>query len=159
MTNGQFALESQGRIGALFTVGIAANWTCRTPVTAYIPAQVTDNLLYVAVRATGGTNSHSAPSLNALMISPDSTPPHITIETQQVTTISAGAQAQVFAIGWYMDSPVTWSVSGPGSIDQNGLYTAPAAAPSSDQTVTITATSTINPSIVATATITLKSGS
>jgi hypothetical protein len=159
LINGQMELESQGQIGAWFDLGKAVNYACRTPYTAYIPAQVTNNLLYVNVRATGGNNTHSVPWLNALSIIPDSTMAHLAIDTQQVSTITAGSTAQLYAVGWYMSNAVTWSVSGGGSIDQNGLYTAPATAPASDQIVTITATSTATPSISATATLTLKSGS
>ena len=54
------------------------------------------------------------------------------------------------------NAPVTWSISpsGLGSIDANGVYTAPDSI-SSQQTVTLTATSVADPSLSASATITL----
>lgn len=45
-------------------------WTCQTPETASMLAQVTDNTLTLAVRATGGNGQHSAPLLNGLTITP-----------------------------------------------------------------------------------------
>ncbi len=154
LINGPVDLESQGQIESHFDLGKAVNYACRTPYTAYIPAQVTNNILYAAVRATGGSGSHSVGQLNALSIIPDTTPPYLSIDTQLTTTTSAGSVIQVYAVGWYMSNAVTWSVSGGGSIDQNGVYTAPSTV-SANQTVTITATSTANPSITATATLTV----
>ena len=147
-------MEAQGQIGLHFDLGKAVNYACRTPYTAYIPAKVTDNVLNVALRTTGGTNSHTVPNLNALSIIPDTTAAFLSIDTQQTTTTKAGSVIQMYAVGWYMSSSVTWSVSGGGSIDQTGTYTAPATV-SANQTVTITITSTVNPAITATATLTV----
>lgn len=152
---GPMLLESQGQIGSHFDLGKATNFVCRTPYTQFIPAKVTDNLLYATVRTVGGSGSHTSPILNALEILPDTTAPYLTIDTQQVTTVTANAVVQLYAVGWYMPSSVTWSVSGGGTIDQTGLYSAPATAPTSNQTITITATSTLNASVVASATLTL----
>ena len=156
---GPVQLEAQGQIGLHFDFGKAVNYACRTPYIAYIPAQVTNNLLYTTMRVVGGSNSHTSPEMNGLSIIPDTTAPHISIDTQQTTTVSAGAVVQMYSVGWYMSNAVTWSVTGGGSIDQTGLYTAPATAPGSNQTITITATSTANSSVQATATLTLTSGS
>ena len=156
---GPMQLESQGQIGSHLDLGKAINYACRTPYTAYVPAQVTNNLLYATVRVVGGNASHTSPILNGLQITPDTTPAYLTIDTQQTTNVSAGAVVQLYSVGWYMSNAVTWSVSGGGSIDQTGLYTAPSTAPGSNQTITITATSTSNPSVKATATLTLNSGS
>ena len=154
LINGPFLLESQGQIGSHFDLGKAVNYACRTPYTAYVPALVTNNVVYAAVRATGGDGSHSIPSLSAISIIPDATAAHLAIDTQYVTTTKAGSVIQVYAVGWYMSGAVTWSVSGGGSIDQTGTYTAPATV-SANQTVTITATSTANSAITAAATLTV----
>jgi hypothetical protein len=154
LINGPVDLETQGQISSHFDLGKAVNYACRTPYTAYIPAKVTNNILYAAVRATGGSGSHSVPALNALSAVPDTTAPYLSIDTQLTTTTGAGSVIQVYAVGWYMSNAVTWSVSGGGSIDQNGVYTAPTTVPANG-TVTITATSTANPSITATATLTI----
>jgi hypothetical protein len=53
-----------------FDIGAATQNTCRTPASATISTQVVNNYLRIAVRALGGTNSHSAPFLNALQIVP-----------------------------------------------------------------------------------------
>lgn len=152
---GPMWLESQGQIGSRFDLGKATNFECRDPYTQFIPAKVTNNLLYATIRTVGSTNSHTTPILNALEILPDTTAPYLTIDTQQVTSVSPGGVIQLYAVGWYMSNSVTWSVSGGGTIDQTGLYTAPSTPPTSNQTVTITATSTQSSSVVATATLTL----
>lgn len=155
LVHGLLALETQGSIQLRIDPMAAVNDTCRVPYNVNIPAQVTNNLLTFAVRATGGQNAHSAPFLNAFSISPDSSTPTIAIDNQQVTTVNAGGTVQFYITSWYMSNSVTWSVSGGGTISQTGLYTAPATAPSSDTTITITATSTANSSVVATTTLTL----
>ena len=152
---GPMFLESQGQIGSHFDLGKATNFACRTPYTQFIPAKVTNNLVYATVRTVGGSGSHTTPILNALEILPDTTPPYLTIDNQQVTTVTANSVIQLYAVGWYMPNTVTWSVSGGGTIDQTGLYSAPTTAPASNQTITITATSTVNTSVSATATLTL----
>jgi hypothetical protein len=151
---GPMWLESQGQIGAHFDLGKATNFVCRDPYTEYIPAKVTNNILYATVRTVGGSGSHTTPILNGLEVLPDTTPPYLTIDTQEVSTVTAGSVIQLYAVGWYMPNSVTWSVSGGGTIDQTGLYTAPSTAPSSNQTITITATSTLNSSVSASTTIT-----
>jgi hypothetical protein len=151
---GPMWLESQGQIGAHFDLGKATNFECRDPYTEFIPAKVTNNVMYATIRTVGGSGSHTSPLLNALEILPDTTAPYLTIDTQEVTTVTAGSVIQLYAVGWYMGNSVTWSVSGGGTIDQTGLYTAPSTAPSSNQTVTVTATSTLNTSVTATTTLT-----
>lgn len=56
------------------------------------------------------------------------------------------------------DNTVTWSVSGPGSIDQNGLYTAPASV-TTHSTATVTATLDYDGTTVGTAMVTLDTAS
>lgn len=155
LIHGLLALETQGSTQLRIDPMAAVNDTCRVPYNVSIPAQVTNNLLTFAVRATGGYDAHSAPYLNAFSISPDPSTPTIAIDNQQVTNITAGGTAQFYITSWYMSNSVTWSVSGGGTISQTGLYTAPATA-STATTITITATSTVNPSITATATLNLQ---
>ena len=77
--------------------------------------------------------------------------------TPPTVTLSAG-QTQQFAAAANGGQPgVTWSISPQvGSIDPNlGLYTAPASVTAA-QKITVTATSTANPAVIGTATITLQ---
>ncbi len=149
--NGQIALHN-------YDFGLASNYAYATPVDVFIPAQVTNNMLTIAMRANlpdVATTAQPMPMLNGLEIIPDSTAPYLAIDNQQQTSVSAGNTLQLYSVGWYMNSAATWSLSGVGSINQSGLYTAPATAPIATQTVTITATSTTNPSIQATTTLTI----
>ena len=153
-------LEANGQIGAHnYDYGIPTSYLYATPTDAYIPAQVTDSSLYVAVRVNlpdSQSAYHPLPLLNGLEIVPDSSIPHVAIDTQQRTSVAAGSTLQLYSVGWYMNNSVVWSIaSGPGSIDQNGLYTAPAAAAASAQTVTIRAASRYRNSAVTTATLTI----
>ncbi len=149
--NGQIAMHN-------YDFGLANNYLYAVPVDAYIPAQVTNNTLYVALRINLPdipTSAAPLPLINGLEMIPDSTTPYLTIDTQQQTSLAAGNALQLYSVGWYMSNAVTWSISGPGTISQTGLYTAPSTAPSSAQTVTVTATSTVTPSVRATATLTI----
>jgi len=65
---GPVSLEAQGQ-GTLFDWTAAAK-NGRVGVSKTITTQVTNNLLYVAVRALGGQNAHSVTLLNGLTISP-----------------------------------------------------------------------------------------
>lgn len=151
---GPLDLEANGSIGLHFDLAKSVNSACRVPYTAYVPATVTNNLLFAAVRTTGGMNSHSAGLLNALAILPDSTSPYLSIDTNYANGMRAGTTAQMYAVGWYMSNAVNWSVTGGGSIDSNGIFTAPSNL-SSAATVTITATSTVSPSISASVPLTI----
>jgi hypothetical protein len=141
-----------------YDFGKPINYACATPVDLYVPAQVTNNTLKAAFRVIvpDGQQGTSAPEINGLEIIPDpNTAPYLAIDTQQQTTVNPGASLQLYAIGWYMSNAVTWSIDGPGSIGPSGLYTAPSIAPDSPQTVTITATSTTDPSTTASVTLTV----
>ncbi len=149
--NGQIALHN-------FDFGLPISYAYATPIDVFIPAQVTNNALTVGLRINLPDlpiQAQPSPSINGLEIIPDSTAPYLVIDTQQQTAVRAGNTLQLYSVGWYMGSAVTWSVSGPGSISQTGLYTAPATASSAAQTVTVTATSTVTPGIQATATLTI----
>ena len=149
--NGQIALHN-------YDFGLPINWAYATPSDVYIPAQVTNNNLYVALRVNlpdVAVPQIPSPTINGLVITPDSTAPYLAIDTQQQTSVAAGSTLQVYATGWYMSNAVRWSISGPGSIDQNGLYTSPAMATTTAQTVSITAASTASPGVQATTTLTI----
>lgn len=84
-----------------------------------------------------------------------------TVSTVSVTpatiTVTGGATQQFSATVSGTNNPsqsVTWSVSGGGSINASGLYTAPAAGASS-QSVTVTATSTADNTKAGTAAVTV----
>lgn len=149
--NGQIALHN-------FDFGLPISYAFAKPVDVFIPAQVTDNNLYIALRIIQPdipTASQPSPSVNGLEIMLDSTSPYLVIDSQQQTNVAAGNTLQLYSVGWYMSNAVTWSMAGPGSISQNGLYTAPSAASSSAQIVTITAKSVTNPAVQATAILTV----
>jgi YVTN family beta-propeller protein len=84
------------------------------------------------------------------------------------TVILGGTEQFSATVTGPSDTTVSWSVSGPacsgtacGTIDSNGLYTAPTTMPSSstsNNTVTITATSNADPKVEGKATINLDSG-
>ena len=149
--NGQIALHN-------YDFGLPINYAYATPQDVFVPAKVTDNNLYVALRVNQPdipTQNHPSPIIDGLQIIPDGATPYLAIDSQQKTNVAAGSSLQLYATGWYMSNAVTWSMSGPGSIDANGLYTAPASAPLSAQTATVTATSTASPNVSATITLTI----
>ncbi len=153
-----FMIDVQGQTAAHnYDFGKSINYACATPVDIYVPAQVTDNTLTAALRVVvpDTQRGSSSPLINGFEIIPDSTAPYIAIDAQQQTMVNPGGALQLYATGWYMDNTVTWSLSGPGTISSTGMYTAPAVAPASPETVTITATSTADPSITAAATLTI----
>jgi hypothetical protein len=148
-------VEAQGQTAAHnYDFGKPIGYECATPVDLYVPAQVTDNTLTAALRliVPDGQQGTSAPEVNGFEIIPDATAPFIAIDTQQQTGVGVGKTLQLYAVGWYMGNAVTWSVSGPGTMNSSGLYTAPASV-SSPQTVTVTATSTVDSNITASTTL------
>jgi hypothetical protein len=67
-SGGVYGVEANG-VMTSFNFGQTVNDVCLTPGIATVSATVTNNLLTVAVRATGGDGTHTAPFLNALEIS------------------------------------------------------------------------------------------
>jgi hypothetical protein len=68
---GPLDLQSQTSVAyANWNFGTPINYQCQTPETSFMLAQVVDNTLTVAVRATGGDGQHSTPLLNGLTITP-----------------------------------------------------------------------------------------
>jgi hypothetical protein len=158
---GPYHLITNGTIVAHnYDFGVSTNHILGMPTDIYIPAAVTNNQLSISVRGyrPDSISGYSLimPVIEGIEILPDSSTPFLTIDTQQQTSVAAGNNLQLYSIGWYMDNSVNWSiVSGDGTIDQNGLYTAPDDAPSDSETVVIQATSTSTDNIVATTTLTI----
>jgi Malectin domain len=152
---GPYNLIANGQVAAHnFDFGIPISYKEATPSDVFIPAQVTNNQLSISVRGNRPDSMAAYPPvlpvLEGIEILPDTTAPHLAIDTQQQTSVPPGDQLQLYAVGWYTSNAVTWSiVSGPGTIDQTGLYSAPSIAPSAAATVTIRATSKANNTIVA----------
>lgn len=109
----------------------------------YIPAVVTNNYLNLAIMGyyndvtkfclaspTGNCQGYNTPYLNGLEIIPDPSSPYWVLDCDaQKQTVSLGATLQFYVQDWYTGfSDPVWSIVGPGSIDQTGLYTAPASA-------------------------------
>lgn len=157
--HGPLLMESQYLpVAHNYDFGVAVNHQCAVPVDLYMPAMVTDNTLEFALRNVTplGSFSPASPVLSGFEIVPDTSKPHLTIDTQQKTSVAAGSSLQLYAVGWYMSSSVSWSlISGPGSISSTGLYTAPSTAPATAQTVTIIASSTTNPHLASILTLTV----
>ncbi len=145
-------LEANGQIGAYnFDLGIATGYKWATPYDVYVPAIVSDNILTVAARGVAPdnvTDYNPTPQLAGLEIIPDTTAPHLAIDTQQHTTIAPGLRLHLHAVGWYMSNAVTWSVSGPGQINADGVYTAPKKG-FSNEFVTVIASSKEDPRLTA----------
>jgi hypothetical protein len=158
---GPFNLVVQGQVAAHnYDMGIATNHTLGVPTDIYLPATVTDNHLSFAVR---GNRPDSMPGLPVVLpviegieVLPDSSAPHLTIDSQGVKSVMAGSTLQLYSIGWYMPNSVTWNItSGPGSIDANGLYTAPVASISSQWVIIQAASSLPGNRCAATVTLTV----
>lgn len=158
---GPYNLIANGQIAAHnYDFGIATGHIVAATSDTYLPLAVTNNQLTLSIR---GNRPDAPPGLQQIMpvlegleIVPDTSAPYLTIDPQQQSTVAGGSSLQLYAIGWYMDNSVQWNiVSGPGSIDQTGRYTAPAAT-DSVQTVTIQATSLVNGHVSATVTLTIQ---
>ncbi|MGQ9635907.1 MAG: malectin domain-containing carbohydrate-binding protein [Bryobacteraceae bacterium] len=155
----QFHVEANGQIVRRDYDVYAAAGGASKPVALDVPAMVTNGMLDFTLRRLAWprtTNTPWAPILNALLIEPDSSEPRITIDPPDAGRITAGQRVQFHAVGWYMSNSVTWSIiSGPGSIDSSGVYTAPATPVLVDTPVIIRAVSRVDGSKSATATLVL----
>jgi uncharacterized protein (TIGR03437 family) len=136
----------------LTVTGSAPPFLGQGKVTYVAPNQITaKQTIVITATASDGTQAFGQIVLN---------PPTVTVVvTPSSPTVLAGTtqqfSAQVFGIS---QTTVTWSISpsGTGSIDPNGLYTAPATVTSGTK-VTVTAASTFDPTASGSATITLQS--
>ena len=157
-------LDSQGQLvyPYLDTRSLAGGTV--TGASLEMPAVVgADGRLRVYARHTDGygdppvRGGDVAVKLPALLIErEDAATPHITVSPAVAPVGVTSRQTQQFTcVGWYMANACTWEVlSGGGTIDSHGLYTAPVTPPDPDVTATVRATSTIDTTKRASATLT-----
>lgn len=155
-----FHIETQGKLVVPdFDMGAGINNACLTPVTQSVPADVSDNSLYFALRRVSSGKNTPTPILSAFSIAKDDSSAHLSIAPAKVAALTIGEKIQFKTIGWQMSDAAKWSlVKGPGSITPDGLYTAPATPSASDQQIVLQATSTADPSKTASAQMILKFG-
>jgi hypothetical protein len=164
-TWGPYNLVANGKVAAHnYDFGLATSHTVGSPIDTYIPAWVTNNQLTISVKGYRPDSMSGYPEilpvLEGIEILPDTSMPYLTIDAQQQTSVAAGTSLQLYAVGWYMDNSVEWNmVLGDGTVDQNGVYTAPAIAPSSSETVVIQATSKVTGRVSATVSLTIPAAS
>lgn len=114
------------------------------PLDLDIPAKVVDGTLWFAIRGVPPAGAQS--KLSAFMIAPDPGVPELKIDNPNPLPAGPGEKRQLYAVGWFMEDGATWEiVSGRGSIDANGLYTAP-AFPDHQALAVVRARSTHDPS-------------
>jgi hypothetical protein len=115
------------------------------------PGSVNSSGLYTApatlttpATASVKATSQADPSKSLTIIF---TIPAVSVTVSPSNKTLGGGQSQVFTatVNNAVDKSVTWSVTGPGSIDTGGKYTAPPVVAAS-QTVTVKATSKADPS-------------
>ena len=142
------------------TVGVCSvTWSLQTGA----PGTLTANGLYTApsaiteqqtvtITATNQDNTNQSFSATVTLT------PSVSVSLTPTAVTLTADQTQQFAatVGNTSNQAVTWAISpaGTGSIDADGVYTAPSAI-ATQQTVTITATSEVDTSKSASATITL----
>lgn len=92
--------------------------------------------------------SACSPIISATRIEPDAGGARIEIDGS-TADITFSQTRQFGCIGWFIASTCTWQiVSGPGSLDANGNYTAPSTPPTAgSQAITIRATHSVNTSL------------
>lgn len=140
-----------GGSSAVGTISAAGLYTAP----AVMPASST-----VTVRATSVANTSSFAQATITLIQPPP-PVSITVSPATATLLLGASQAFSSTVTGSANTSVTWSVNGinggsstVGTISSAGLYTAPAAMPASS-TVTVRATSVVNPAASAQSTVTL----
>ncbi len=131
-----------GNFGGNNNQGWTATYTA--PLTVPSPATVT-------LKATSKDDATKSDTATITI-----TAPVVTVSVTPATpTVILGATQQFTAtVHGTTNTAVTWSVSGPGTIDANGLYSAPASH-STPATVTVTATSQADTGKTGSATITI----
>jgi hypothetical protein len=152
---GPYLLETQGQIQAhSYSYGTEVNFMFQTPTDVWIPAVVSNNLLQVYVRGLSNdvapyltpqtSDQHKYIVLNGLEITPDTTVPFWSIDTQQQSAITAGQSlAPFYVVDWYTGrNDPSWSiVSGPSgaSISASGVLTLSASASITGQPIVVMA--------------------
>ncbi len=148
-------LDSQGQLIYrdldLFSVG-----GLRNPQDFDLPAVVgSDGKLEFWVRHVWGEQT----LIGALQIAPDTGTPRVQISPANGGTLTISQKKQFFAANWYSKAAVRWSISPRiGSVDENGLYTAPSNPLAQDTAVTVTASSAADPKLTASSTVEIKKG-
>ena len=155
-----FHLETQGKIEIPnFDMGAGIGDACLAPVSESMPALVTDNSLYFALRRVSSGKDTPSPILSAFSITKDDSPAHLSVTPAKVASLTIGQQIKFKTVGWQMGDAATWSVvKGPGTVSPDGVYSAPASPPKEDQTIVLQAKSASDPSKTATAEMVLKFG-
>src|SRR5581483_5583535 len=153
-----FHIETQGKLVIPdFDMGAGINDACLTPVEQSVPADVTDNSLYFALRRVSEGKNTPTPILSAFSIARDDSAAHLTVAPAKVASLTIGEKIQFKTIGWQMSDKAKWSLlKGPGSVTPDGLYTAPASPGASDQQIVLQATSLADPSKTASAQMVLR---
>ncbi len=148
-------LDSQGEL-IYRDVDLFASVGARNPADFDLPAVVgSDGKLEFWVRHVLGEQA----LIGALEISPDSGEPRLQISPSQGGSLTLSQKKQFYAARWYSKAPVRWSISPQiGSVDENGLYSAPANPVPQDTTVTVTAVSASDPKLTSSSTVEIKKG-
>jgi Malectin domain len=148
-------LDSQGQL-IYRDVDLFALSGVRNPIDFDLPAVVgPDGKLEFWVRHVVGEQT----LLGALQITPDSGEPRVQISPLKGGTLTLSQKKQFYAARWYSKTPIQWSISPQiGSIDANGVYTAPSNPLSEDTTVTVTARSATDPKLTSSATVQIQKG-
>jgi len=144
----------------------AVTWTATagsiTSAGVYTAPAVMPASSAVTVKATSVANP--AVSAQAAVTLKTPPPPAITVAIAPLSASVQMGHTQSFTatVANSANTAVTWSVNGTvggsavvGTVTSAGLYTAPSAAPSSSNVVSVTATSVANPSASASASVTL----
>lgn len=150
-TNVAVTWQVNGVVGGNSTVGtIDSNGLYTAPGGVPSPSTVT----VTAISVADPTKSDSASVTISLT-------PVLSVNPPQATVVVANQQQFTDTISGLGDPSVNWGVSGTGcsgaqcgTIDANGLYTAPASVPN-PATVIVTATSQADNSVTGTATVTV----
>ena len=106
----------------------------------YTPPSNVTNTITVSVTATSVQDTTKSGSNALTVFSPTITSVTVTCTPTQVPVNGTSQCTPTVAGSGGYNNSVTWSVSGGGTINSNGLYTAPATVPS-PATVSVTATS------------------
>ncbi len=149
-------LDSQGQL-VYRDVDLFALAGVRHPIDFDLPAVVgPDGKLEFWVRHVLGEQA----LLSALQITADAGTPRIQVSPSNGGTLSLSDTKRFYAVRWFLpNGPMQWSISPKiGSIDGNGLYTAPSSPLAQDTVVTVTARSANDPKLTASSTLTVRKG-
>ncbi len=121
-----------------------------SPTTVFTAGTTANTFLITATSQEDGT---AKATQNVTVVDPTSV--NVSVAPAAPTVVSGATQAFTATVTPITNTAVTWSVTGVGSINGSGVYTAPAAPPATPQTVTITATSVAAPTRTGAATVTV----